>query len=172
MALVYQIFYTDVSKVPHAVEACWAYNTEVRRSKPRSTITFCCCPFFVAVFRSIQLCEDKIYEASTAERQVSRLNMYRFKTLTTWIPRYSFLFLLVLFLMLVTGAFLKNPVQISGPKKLFKIKIYKNGAVFFHQTCPNCCFITYKLFPLLLKLTKLESLIKILKKRPGLLSAL
>ena len=50
MAVVYQIFYTDVSKVPHSVEAYWAYNTEVRRSKPRSAITFCCCPFLLLFF--------------------------------------------------------------------------------------------------------------------------
>ena len=148
MAVVYQIFYTDVSKVPHSEEAYWAYNTEVRRSKPRSAITFCCCPFFVAVFRSMQLCKTRLLKTKST-KFLRRKNKCQHKICTgliRWqlgfLGIQAFFFFVGFILMLVGGAFLKHSVQISGPKKLFKIKIYKNGALFCHQTCPNCCVIT------------------------------
>ena len=110
--LFIRFFYTDVRRVPHAVEACWSHNSEVRGSKPRSAITVFLLLFFVpsSCVKGDYWTEDKIDEVSLAEKQLSRLNLYWFETLTTWIRRYSFLFW-----MLVMGAFLKNPVQISGP---------------------------------------------------------
>ena len=177
MAVVYQIFYTDVSKVPHSVEAYWAYNTEVRRSKPRSAITFCCCPFLLLFFVLCSCVKQDNWRQNLRSFYGGKTSV-NIKFVLAWYVGnldssvFRPFFFVGFILMLVGGAFLKHSVQISGPKKLFKIKIYKNGALFCHQTCPNCCVITQKLFPLLSKPTKLDSLMQMLQKRPGLLSAL
>ena len=131
MAVVYQIFYTDVSKVPHSVEACWAYNTEVRRSKPRSAITFCCCPFFVAVFRSMQLCKTRLLKTkSTKFLQPRNKCQHKICTgLIRWqlgfLGIQAFFFLLVLFWCWSGERFLSIPFKFQSRKNFSKSKSIK-----------------------------------------------
>ena len=86
---------------------------------------------------------------------MSRLNLYWFNTLATWIPGNSGLFVFVGFiLMLVGGAFLKNPVQISGPKKTFQNQNLLKWCIILPPNLPKLLRYNVQTLPIIFKTNK------------------